>query len=430
MSSNHKAILAQISEVKEIPGADRIQLAVVLGEHVVVSKEMCVGDVGVLIPVDLQLSEEFCYENNLLRDKEKNKDKEKAGFFEANRRVRAQPFLKVRSEGYFTTLDSFAYTGYDLSKESVGFKFDELSGNPICKKYLSEKTLKAKGNNNTKAAKKDYATNFAKHVDSLQFRHEVGRIKAGSLLSFHSKRHGTSFRVGRVMVKQELSKLKQLVNKLVAVFPEEKLDYVVGTRNVVLKPQDVDKEGFHGSEAYRFEVLEALKPHLEDNMLIFGEIVGFVNGKPIMAQHNIKALKNKAFEKRYGNTITYSYGCKEHEYKFFVYRVAYIVNGEVVDMSQKQLEKWCSDRGIEHTLEVHPQIVYDGDQEKLSKLVESLAEREDVLCEDPTDPSHIHEGIIIKSESGNLVPDFYKYKTFAFRAMESGCDVADVEDAS
>lgn len=42
----HKAIVAKISEVIEIPGADKIHVAKVLGENVVVSKEWGVGFEG------------------------------------------------------------------------------------------------------------------------------------------------------------------------------------------------------------------------------------------------------------------------------------------------------------------------------------------------------------------------------------------------
>src|SRR5690554_3202944 len=104
----HKAIIAKITETTPIPGADRIHVAKVLGESVIVSKEWKEDMVGVLFPVDLQLSEEFCHHNNLFRDSEKNKDKTKKGFFENNRRVRAQPFLKVksRSEEHTSELQS------------------------------------------------------------------------------------------------------------------------------------------------------------------------------------------------------------------------------------------------------------------------------------------------------------------------------------
>ena len=233
----HKAIIAKITEVIEIPGADKIHLAKVLGESVVVSKDWGVGFVGVLFPVDLQLSEEFCHRNNLFRDSEKNTDKTKKGFFENTRRVRAQPFLKVKSEGFFADLSCLDYIG-GVSDCAVGTAFDEVNGKVVCQKYVSEAAKVAKGNSSVKAAKKNYAPFFEKHVDSEQFKHYAQNIPKGALLSFHAKVHGTSARMAYTLVEVELPKWKQLVNRVVNIFPAQKWDYVVGTRNVVLKTHE------------------------------------------------------------------------------------------------------------------------------------------------------------------------------------------------
>jgi len=427
----HKCIVAKVSEVVAIPGADRIHVAKVLGEDCIVSKEVGVGFEGLLFPADLQLSEDFCHENNLNRSSELNKDKEKKGFFEKSRRVRVQPFLKVKSTAFFCGKESVAFTGVNIDELKLGVQFDELNGKKICQKYVSEETKVAKGNKQTQQAKKNYAPLFEKHVDSEQFKHYAHTIPKGALLSFHSKKHGTSFRVAHTKVGVELPKWKQLVNKVVDVFPSEKWDYVVGTRNVILKPQDSSKEGFHGSEAFRFEVMEQLKSYLEKGISIYGEIVGFVNDKPIMPRHSTDALKDKKFSNKYGKEITYTYGCKEHEYKFHVYRITYLNhNNENVDFSQKQLEKWCQERNIPYTLEVYPQMVYDGNVSDLCNLVEQLTERPDVLTEDYTDPSHISEGIILRIDDGGLTPKFMKSKSYAFRVAEGICKEVDTEDAS
>lgn len=775
----HKCIVAKVSEVVEIPGADRIHVAKVLGEDCIVSKEVGVGFEGLLFPADLQLSEEFCHENNLNRSSDLNKDKEKKGFFEKSRRVRVQPFLKVKSTAFFCGKESVAFTGTNLDELKLGVQFDELNGKKICQKYVSEETKVAKGNKQTQQAKKNYAPLFDKHVDSEQFKHYAHTIPKGALLSFHSKKHGcfkgdtrvrmydgttqainkikegdsvvgydengnlvkssvlkvwdngkdetqwvnvktskidgtkgnkyysidctkdhlfrtvsgyneagelkygdilvaaqpsyiysddqiaaligmylgdgylsesfnmqfcheksfedyidfklslfgdlggfikkdkvsgygsnivftmlkstyhirklfgncqkekrvdpwmlekcspltlailymddgslshsdyqkdrasiaccgikdeyiniyvamfnkfgiypilykdlkgfnrlrlnredslafwtlisgyipdvmkykfpagwcfkdmyeftkgvdgfieaevsvkdvvhmkkkyrkydlmtetsnyvvsnivvhnSSFRVAHTKVGVELPKWKQLVNKVVDVFPSEKWDYVVGTRNVILKPQDSNKEGFHGSEAFRFEVMEQLKPYLEKGISLYGEIVGFVNGKPIMPRHSTDALKDKKFSNKYGKEITYAYGCKEHEYKFHVYRITYLNhNNENVDFSQKQLEKWCQDRNIPYTLEVYPQMVYDGNVRELCDLLEQLTERPEVLTEDYTDPSHISEGVIVRIDDGCLTPKFMKSKSYAFRVAEGICREVDTEGAS
>lgn len=421
----HKAIIAEIKETVQIPGADKIQVAKVLGESVIVSKDWNVGMVGVLFPIDLQLSEEFCHYNNLYRDSEMNADKTKKGFFEKNRRVRAQPFMKVKSEGFFADLSCLEYLG-DIGELKVGTSFDTMNGRKVCEKYISEQAKIAKGNNSVKAAKKSYAPLFEKHVDSEQFRHYAESIQKGSILYFHYKRHGTSHRQSYTLVDAELPKWKKIVNRVVKVFPEQKWDYVVGTRNVVLR--NADKEGHHGSEQFRFDVADMIKPYLEKGMTVYGEIVGYANGRPIMPDHNIKLLKDSRYTKKYGDIVRYSYGCKEHEWKFHVYRITYLNHeGQNIDMTQAQMEKWCNDRDIPTTLEVHPPIIYDGDVDKLRELVHSLTEREEVLTESYIDPSHLSEGIIIREENGSMTPKFYKSKSYAFRVCEGHVEVADEE---
>src|SRR5690606_9686497 len=132
-------------------------------------KDISVGDVGLFCPVDLQLSEQFCYENNLFRDKEKNKDTSKAGFFENTRRVRAQPFLKVKSCGLFMPLSSVSYTGMELFSTDLGVEFDVLNGIKICEKYIPEEQKRRIANSQTKAVKKADFPLFDKHVDTEQF---------------------------------------------------------------------------------------------------------------------------------------------------------------------------------------------------------------------------------------------------------------------
>ena len=106
-----KAIVAKVTQVMAIPGADKVHVAVVLGENCIVSKDVGVGYVGLLFPADTQLSEQYCFENNLNRHGTDNKNPEKTGFFDSNRRVRVQPFLKVKSTAYFASVESISYCG-------------------------------------------------------------------------------------------------------------------------------------------------------------------------------------------------------------------------------------------------------------------------------------------------------------------------------
>jgi hypothetical protein len=422
-----KAIVAKVSQTIDIPGADKIHVAVVLGENCIVSKDVGVGYVGVLFPADTQLSEEYCKENNLFRRSELNKDTTKAGFFEENRRVRVQPFLKVKSQAYFASLDSLAYADLKIYDYSVGATFDELNGRKICDKYISIATREALEKQNRPKAKKVSETPyFEKHVDSAQFKHNAALIPVGAMLSFTAKVHGTSHRSSFTKVIHTLPKWKQLINKVVPLFPVEEWKHVVGTRNVVLTE---GKEGFHGSEQFRFDVMESLKPHMEKGLSIYGEIAGYANGKPIMAVHSTKSTKDKAFQKKYGESIVYKYNCAEHENYFFIYRITYLTQeGHNIDMTPAQIKMWCEQHGFNAPLEVAEPYFYDGDLEKLLAKVEELTERPDVLGADYIDPSHPGEGIIVRVDTGKTNPYFLKSKAYYFRVLEGLCESLDTED--
>lgn len=433
--SNYDAIVAKIGTVTPIEGADFVQSATVLGERVVVSKTANIGDIGVLFLSGTQLSEEYCFENNLFRHKDKNKDSDKAGFFEDNRRVRSQTFRGSQSDAYFADINSLAYTGVDISSLNVGDKFEDLNGKHICNKYISPQTQRAinakNGEGKTKKVKKTETPYFKEHLETSQFKTSVHEIKKGDLISIQAKVHGTSTRSGYTKVLLQLPKWKQLVNRVINIFPTEKYDYVTGSRRVVMdNPQ---REGFHGSEGFRFEITESLKPYLTKGMTVYGEASGYVNGRPIMAVHSSSTIKDKNFKKKYGENIVYKYGCNESQYRFHIYRITITTeDGNTIDFTQPQLVQWCVDRGFIPALDVVEPFIYDGDEGKLRALVEELTERPALLTEDYVDPEIPSEGVIIRVDRGTQTPLFLKSKSFVFRVMEGHAtdEGIDEEDAS
>ncbi|MGL4993911.1 MAG: hypothetical protein ACRC6R_07290 [Bacteroidales bacterium] len=430
----YKCVVAKINRTIPIPGADRIHIAVVLGSQVIVSKDWLEGHVGLFFQDGTQLSDKFCHDNNLYRDSTLNIDKEAKGFFETSRRVRAQPFLKVKSEGFFCGLEAVSTFSDVPYSFKVGDSFDTFGTEEVCRKYVSPQTLRAMANNKTKQAKVDYALEFNKHTDTDQLLMNAFQIPTGALISMHHKVHGTSARYSKSLVTVDLNWFQKMVNKhIYPMFPTTKIEYLCGTRNVVIT--NPEKEGFHGSEGYRFEVLEMLKPHLSEGMTIYGEIAGYANGKPIMGVHSVDTLKDKKFTEAYGKTVTYTYGCKESEYRFHVYRITLNRDGIEMDFTAKQVKKWCEDRGINPPLDMVDPFIYDGNEEKLKALAIDVAEHYSGNAkptEDPIDSSHVNEGVIVRVDDGTLVPKFYKYKTYAFRVMEGIFKEknVDLEDAS
>lgn len=421
--STYKAIVSKIDRVSPIEGADKIQTAYVLGEQVVVSKGWNVGDIGIFFPADCQLSDMFCYNNNLYRDSEKNVDKNSKGFFDDNRRVRCQPFMKVKSEGFFCEITSLLWcVDSDILKLrdlKVGDKFDTLNGHQICQKYISEQTRKKMLNVSKKKTKVSEAPQFHKHVDTEQLKYYLGAIPKGALISIHAKVHGTSARYSYSTVRRKPIKVIDKIKDKFGLFKRESLEYLVGTRNVVLYEDQYNKEGFHGSEQFRFDVLEMLKPYLEKGMTIYGEISGYANGKPIMGTHSTELLKDKKYNKKYGKIMTYAYGCKEHEFRFHVYRISYTnEDGIEIDFTDKQVMKWCDDHSLNGPVAVCEPFIYNGFKDALMEKVEALTERIDVLTEDYIDPTHVSEGVVIRVDDATLVPKFYKNKSYAFKVME------------
>ena len=432
--STHLARIAKIDSIGIIHNADRIQIANVLGNQVIVSKASQPGDIGVFFDTELALNEEFAKQNNLFRDKTKNLDTNVAGYLEENLRVRCQKFLKVKSEGLFMPLSSLGYTGTKIEKLKVGDAFDEIEGVKICTKYISAKTLKAMQNNRQKSIKKIAAPHFYEHIDTENIKYYYDQIKKGSLVTLTAKQHGTSIRLSYTKVVKFLPKWKELINKYIPVFKTYTYEYLVGTRRVILFPSDSQKEGFHGSEQFRYDWLEKLKPYLEKGMTIYGELVGWANESPIMSKHDMSILKDKKYEEKYGKSpFVYKYGCLENTNDFYIYRVTYTnEEGKSIDFTWPKLKNWVESRGFKAVKEICEPFFYDGDVEKLKSLVEELTERPSVLTEDYIDPSHISEGIVIRVDNNKLTPDFYKNKSFAFKVLEGIVKEkeVDTEDAS
>ena len=129
-----------------------------MGQQIIVSKEVKIGDIGLYFPVECALSKQYLSANNLYRKKlNLNVDLEnKGGYFETKGRIRCAKFLGHKSEGLFMPLESLIFVGntYSLSLNDC---FDELNGTPICSKYVVQQQVrrslsgtKNQGKNNKK----------------------------------------------------------------------------------------------------------------------------------------------------------------------------------------------------------------------------------------------------------------------------------------
>jgi len=401
----HEAIITAI-KVTPHPDPEVHSLAVgyICGETIIVSKSTADGELGVYFPCELQLSEQFAKANDLVRRKDENGNTA-GGMFEENRRVRAQKFRGVKSNGFWCPLSYLAHFG-DVSSLSEGDKLTEFNGVPICNKYFTPKTLRARANSDIKPSKKNIC--FPEHKDTEQIKHCLRNFNAGDNLVVTLKVHGTSQRVARNYTELPEKWYDKVLGWFGITRERKVMSFLNGTRRVVLKGDD---NGYY-SEHFRVRVAERLNPFLEPHMQVFFEVVGWEGpDSQIMPSHFTAKSKDKELTKRYGEKITYSYGCKPGEFDIYVYRIAYVLpNGQTIDLTWDQVKRKCESWNVKHVPELD-KFVFDGNIDALVEKIEALSDGPD-----PIDPSHIREGVCVRVDSSEW--KCYKNKGWTFKVIE------------
>jgi RNA ligase (TIGR02306 family) len=401
----YKAICVKLSNIRKHPNADRLQLATVCGEQVIVGLDNNEGDLGIYFATDGQLSQEFAVANDLIARVDEN-GKKAGGFFSEKRHVRAQNFRGEKSYGIWLPMECLAFTGHKEPRE--GQEFDTWNGVPICTKYVSPATLKTIQSNGMSRKENSH---FPKHVETLHMARSSHLFHVNSLVTVTEKLHGTSQRIGYVEEDAPRTWWDWLLGRT-----RKHYVHLVGTRNTVLK--DHEAAGYYGNEEFRFRAVESILPNLHKDEVIYGEVVGYTTtGKSIMAAHDTKDLPEVA--KRFGKEIVYHYGCEFGQCKFYVYRI--LQNG--IELSWYQVKQRCSTLGIDSVPEVGSFLV---------KHAGDIPEQYAYLGEMSCLADHPQEGVVfrIDNQQGTV---WVKEKSYEFGVLEGylkANDVPDMEEAS
>ena len=158
---NYSAIVVEIKTIILLEKCDNVAGTIIMGNQVVVSKDVKVGDIGLYFPLECSLSKEYLSNNNLYRV-HKNKPNLnidttlKGGYFEENGRVRCARFLGHKSEGFFIPKESLNFCLKVGDILNLNDTFDELNEIPICSKYVvkTNRTPGQPGSKKTRDAKK------------------------------------------------------------------------------------------------------------------------------------------------------------------------------------------------------------------------------------------------------------------------------------
>ena len=441
--SEHVGYVVQINELHPHSNADRLQIATIFGASVIVDLSVKLGDLGIYFPIDLQLSEEYCAQNNLVRKKDENGNNI-GGYLDPDKRnIRAMKLRGEQSEGLFMPLESLKYTGE--TKFEVGNKIDVINGHEICRKYIPKGNIHTSGpreGNRTRKRSVPIAPLFAEHADTEQLVYHLDDVKAGDLVEITLKMHGTSGRTGYLPKFQGYK--RTFWDKILRRpgTPIYDWSYVSGTRRVVLN--DFEDGGFYGSNAFREPHAKFFEGKLNKGETVYYEIVGFTtDGAPIMASVANSKISDKEFTKQYGKETIFSYGCEPNPHFMgvsqsacYVYRMTMTnEDGDVVEYTPDFMRYRCEQMGAKCVPVMWKGIIPENEKDRSDGLWyqrgqpnqwlnlrspgEWIKEKAEEYYDgpDPIGKTHVREGVVIRIVNR---PKFcaYKHKNWSFKVLE------------
>ena len=431
--SEHCGYVVKVEHLRPHSNADRLQVATFFGNDTIVDLNVHEGMMGIYFPVDLQLSERFCAVNDLVRRKDEN-GKQCGGYLEPGKRnIRAIKLRGEKSDGLFLPLTCLA-DFCTISDLNVGDRIDVVNGEEICCKYIprTNAMMRAHGAHAPRKAKVNIAPTFYEHVDTEQLAYNLAAFKPGDLVQLTLKMHGTSGRTGYLpLLHTKHTWFDKLFHRHGKDYYE--YGYITGTRRVVLTGERTG--GFYESDDFRHAMAAKFEGKLHKGEVVYYEIVGFqgFDGAPIMAEVQNSKVKDPAFTKMYGDTTTFSYGCKQVcDYEdtppcceVYVYRMTMVnEDGDVVEYSPDQIRLRCEQMGVNYVMEFDRFFVPDhvpglhGDYVPVDPGEYVLRRVEQYFDgPDPIGMIHVREGVVARICNRSKF-EVYKHKNFSFKVLE------------
>lgn len=432
-NENYAAIVVEIKTIIPLEKCDNVQGAIIMGNQVVISKNIKIGDIGLYFPLECQLSKEYLSNNNLYNKPELNVDNTKKGYFDENGRIRCQRFRGHKSEGLFMPLISLEFIDSNFKNNelistvlNLDDCFDELNGISICSKYVvkTNKTPGQPGSKKTKSIKKYESklveNQFRFHVDTSMLYRNLHRIKPNSLISITYKLHGTSGISSYVLCKRNITKRERIgaffhniYTKLVTlgkskyVTLETKYDHIYSSRKVIKNEElNPNVQHYYNEDIWGIAHNE-LKDYLQKGMTFYYEIVGFLpNGGNIQKD--------------------YDYGCEPIKHAIYIYRITSTnVDGKVIEFSAKQVQDFCKKNGLNAVPELYYGYAKDlhitlskfneeqFQLEFLNRIKLNYNEKDCYMCSNKVP----EEGCVIRIEGNEL--EAYKVKSERFYQRET-----------
>lgn len=403
-SETNNAVVTRLTNVRKHINADKMLMATVCGDTVIVGLDAKDGDMVVYFDCNLCISKEFLKENNLFNKKELNKDIEKGGYFNSKGVVKPTNLRGEKSYGFTTSLESIAeFTGVSIEDLKEDLEFNDINGINVCNKYVAVQSGKSMSGSK-KAKAKMGSVMFKEHWDTKKFAKNIKFIPEDRMIYIEEKEHGTSQRSGFSRCKRELSWYEKLLSKVGVKIYDGFWQPLNGTRRTNIT-RDVSNKS---EKKVRDIVFDKIKPNLKKGETVFYELSGYdTNGSWIQKG--------------------YPYGCEVGECRDILYRVTMnSIEGDSVDMGREYVYKRAEELGMNkpHLFEKYH---YKGDVDELIKVVNSHTDGRSMAGEDT-----LREGVVVWFEGFDGQWTCLKNKSFDFLMADTKAkekkDYVDMEE--
>ena len=422
-SINYQAEIIQIKEYKKHPNADKLFIVNVNFNTVITGVEPKVGDIMVYFPVMSKINPKFLSYINGFSNPALNSDQTVKGFFTDKCRVKPIKLRGLASEGYLHPINDLnACFITNFSSQNVGQSFNEVDVDLICDKYVVKaRQTGLPRDKQQKSVKINRLVDnqFRLHVDTENLRKNVFKLSPEDMIGIHYKKHGTSWVVGNVLIKRQLSWLERLAKKLGVKVAESEHDFIYSSRKVV-------KNGYLNSNPrhyYSYDLWEDIKDRVKDKIpkgyTLYGEALGFTKDGGYIQKG-------------------YDYGCKPGEMKLYVYRITNTnEDGFKIELTDNQIKQFCDKYDLNYgdtikyygkAKDLYPKIPTDKHwhENLLLLLQDEHTEQDCYMCVNIVP----EEGIVVTKES-LFEYEAYKLKSFRFldyedKQLEAG--EANIED--
>ena len=411
---NYLAQIVALGNIRPHPNADRLKIATIQGNSVIVGLDAKEGDVYVYFPLECAINKEFLSWSNSFSDKTLNNDKEVAGFFNTKGRVRAVKLRGIPSQGYSVPLEKFlSWIDIDIySTEWIGKEFDSYNDILICEKYVSPLVLKNQNKekkNQKKVVREPKVVDgqFRFHPDTLQLKKSIHNTSPNDYISITRKLHGTSWVASRLLCNKKLTRFEKILKRFGIKIQDTHYDLLWASRRVLKNGflEIGNKDHFYSYDLWE-EIAKSVEYAIQDSITLYGEAVGYTKTGAYIQDG-------------------YDYGCSTGQFATYVYRITTTNHsGQVYEFSHRQVKDYCEKYGLDMVPEIYygkakdlyPELSVNDHwhQNFLDRLIGDYLEKDCELCKSKKVPD---EGICLRKDIFDS--EIYKLKSFKFLEWET-----------